>query len=280
MMTQFHSYPAPAKLNLTLKITGRRPDGYHLLETVFRFIDLADTVELAVRDDGVIELETPIPGVDPDTDLTVRAARLLQQASGVRLGASIRLTKRIPMGGGLGGGSSDAATVLLALNKLWGTGLSREALMALGLRLGADVPVFVFGQNAFATGVGEELTALELPENWYVVLRPDVHIPTAQIFSSPLLTRNSPPSIMRTLETTQQRRNDMQGVVRQIYPVVDRALTELSEYGPALMTGSGSCIFLECETQDQASKVFEQLSKKWRGFVAKGLANHPLFDKG
>jgi 4-diphosphocytidyl-2-C-methyl-D-erythritol kinase len=151
--------------------------------------------------------------------------------------------------------------------------------MALGLRLGADVPVFVYGQNAFATGVGEELTPLELPDNWYVVLRPDVHIPTAQIFSSPLLTRNSPPSIMRTLETTQQRRNDMQSVVRKDFPVVDQALTELGQYGPALMTGSGSCIFLECDTQDQASKVFEQLSTRWRGFVTKGLQHHPLFDK-
>jgi len=279
-MTQFHAYPAPAKLNLTLKITGRRPDGYHLLETVFRLIDLEDTIELAVRDDGVIELLTPIPGVDPDSDLTVRAARLLQQACGTRQGASIRLTKRIPMGGGLGGGSSDAATVLVALNRLWNAGLSRENLMALGVRLGADVPVFVYGRNAFATGIGEELTPLELPDNWYVVLRPDVHIPTAQIFSSPLLTRNSTPSIMRTLETTQQRRNDMQSVVRQNYPVVDQALNELSAYGPALMTGSGSCIFLECDTQDQANKVFEQLSTKWRGFVARGLDHHPMFDKG
>ncbi|RXZ44792.1 4-(cytidine 5'-diphospho)-2-C-methyl-D-erythritol kinase [Crenobacter cavernae] len=279
MTYDFQAFPAPAKLNLMLKVVGRRPDGYHLLETVFRFIDFADTVEIAATDDGVVELVNPTPGVPVETDLTVRAARALQEASGSAKGARIRLTKRIPMGGGLGGGSSDAATVLLALNRLWGAGFSRERLMELGLKLGADVPVFVFGRNAFATGVGEELTELDLPEAWYVVLHPGVHVPTAKIFSSPLLTRDSRPSIMRTLETTQQRRNDLQAAVLAEFKEVDSALSELAKYGPALMTGSGSCVFLECESQDQANTVFRTVSEKYDGFVAKGLASHPMFDR-
>ena len=272
----FQSFPAPAKLNLTLSITGRRPDGYHLLESVFRFIDLADTIELAVRDDGLIVHETPIPGVEPEADLTVRAARLLQAASGTALGASIRVHKRIPMGGGLGGGSSDAATVLMALNHLWRTGLSRQALQDLGLQLGADVPVFVFGQAAFATGVGEELTPCDVPDVWYVVLDPGVHVPTAKIFSHERLTRNSPLSIMRTLLTT-QRKNDMQSVVCEMFPEVAECLKKLSRYGSALMTGSGGCVFLECATQQEAETVFRAVSDECRGFVAKGLQNHPLF---
>ena len=278
MTAVFHAYPAPAKLNLMLKVVGRRADGYHLLETVFRFIDYSDTVELALRDDGVIELVNPIDGVPAERDLTVRAARLLQEHSGTPLGASIRLTKRIPMGGGLGGGSSDAATVLLALNALWQTGLSRDTLMQLGLKLGADVPVFVFGRNAFATGIGEELTELELPEKWYVVLHPGVHVPTAEIFSSELLTRDSDLSIMRILETTQQRRNDLQRVVASKYPAVSDVLNELEKYGSPLMTGSGSCVFLECDSEIEADKVYKALSHKYNGFVAKGLSSHPLFD--
>ncbi|AXK39334.1 4-(cytidine 5'-diphospho)-2-C-methyl-D-erythritol kinase [Crenobacter cavernae] len=279
MTYDFQAFPAPAKLNLMLKVVGRRPDGYHLLETVFRFIDFADTVEIAATDDGIIELVNPTPGVPAEADLTVRAALALKAASGSELGARIRLTKRIPMGGGLGGGSSDAATVLLALNRLWGAGFSRERLMELGLKLGADVPVFVFGRNAFATGVGEALTELDLPEAWYVVLHPGVHVPTAKIFSSPLLTRDSRPSIMRTLETTQQRRNDLQAAVLAEFKEVDSALSELAKYGPALMTGSGSCVFLECESQDQANTVFRTVSEKYDGFVAKGLASHPMFDR-
>lgn len=278
MTAVFHAYPAPAKLNLMLKVVGRRADGYHLLETVFRFIDYSDTVELARRDDGVIELLNPIDGVPAERDLTVRAARLLQQHSGTPLGASIRLTKRIPMGGGLGGGSSDAATVLIALNALWQTGLARETLMQLGLQLGADVPVFVFGRNAFATGIGEELTVLDLPERWYVVLHPGVHVPTAEIFSSELLTRDSDLSIMRILETTQQRRNDLQRVVTTKYPAVNEVLSELEKYGSPLMTGSGSCVFLECDSEIEADKVYKALSDKYNGFVAKGLSVHPLFD--
>jgi 4-diphosphocytidyl-2-C-methyl-D-erythritol kinase len=279
MTLHYQAFPAPAKLNLSLKVLGRRADGYHLLETVFRFIDYADTIEIAVRDDGRIVLDNPIPGVEPEQDLTVRAARLLQQESGSPLGANLRVTKRIPMGGGLGGGSSDAATVLLALNQLWNCGIRRARLMELGLSLGADVPVFVFGNNAFATGVGEELTPLEIPDAWYVVLHPKVHVPTAKIFSSPLLTRDSKPSIMRTLETTQQRRNDLQNVVCQLYPQVNEALKALNAFGNAMMTGSGSCVFLECDSQEDANKVYQAVSEKFDGFVAIGLNKHPLADK-
>lgn len=277
IISPFQSFPAPAKLNLTLAITGRRADGYHLLESVFRFIDLMDTVELAVRDDGQIVLDTPIAGVPADTDLTVRAARALQAASGSTLGASIRLHKQIPMGGGLGGGSSDAATVLLALNRLWQLNLPRQALQDIGVTLGADVPVFIFGRPAFATGIGDELTECDVPDAWYVVLHPGVSVPTAKIFSHQGLTRNSTPSIMRALQTT-QRKNDMQSVVCQMFPEVADCLAKASEYGSAMMTGSGACVFLECDTETQAGAVFQSLSHSYTGFVARGLQHHPLYD--
>lgn len=281
MNQTFHSYPAPAKLNLLLHIVGKRADGYHLLETVFRFIDFCDTVELSVRDDGQIVLLNPIDGVEPEQDLTVRAARLLQQASGATQGASIRLTKRIPMGGGLGGGSSDAATVLLALNHLWQTNLSREKLMELGLQLGADVPVFIFGKNALATGIGEKLNEINLKPAWYVVIHPGVHVPTAEIFkkfAGRVLTEEGSISIMRILETTQQRRNELQQVVSGLYPAVNEVLSELKKYGSPLMTGSGACVFLECQSKEEADKVYQAMSGKYKGFVAEGLNSHPLLD--
>ncbi|WP_171982217.1 4-(cytidine 5'-diphospho)-2-C-methyl-D-erythritol kinase [Aquaspirillum sp. LM1] len=277
IISPFQSFPAPAKLNLTLAITGRRADGYHLLESVFRFIDLMDTVELAVRDDGQMVLDTPIAGVPADTDLTVRAARALQAASGSTLGASIRLHKRIPMGGGLGGGSSDAATVLLALNRLWQLNLPRQALQDIGVTLGADVPVFIFGRPAFATGIGDELTECDVPDAWYVVLHPGVSVPTAKIFSHQGLTRNSTPSIMRALQTT-QRKNDMQSVVCQMFPEVADCLAKASEYGSAMMTGSGACVFLEYDAEAQAGAVFQSLSHSYTGFMARGLQHHPLYD--
>ncbi|WP_174874885.1 4-(cytidine 5'-diphospho)-2-C-methyl-D-erythritol kinase [Vogesella oryzae] len=281
MNLQFHRFFAPAKLNLTLLITGKRADGYHLLDSDFRFIDFGDDIDIAVRDDGRIVLETPLAGVDPEHDLTVRAARLLQQASGCRLGASLRVTKRIPMGGGLGGGSSDAATVLLALNTLWGCGLSRQTLMALGVQLGADVPVFIFGRNARARGIGEQLEAIDLPEAWYVVCKPPVSVPTGPVFqrfSQKLLTGEIRFSIMRSLFDATQKQNDLQSIVTEMYPAVNEALNRLSEYGSPLMTGSGACVFLELASEDQAKSVFQSLSKDMVGFVAKGLATHPLYD--
>lgn len=277
----FQTFPAPAKLNLLLHIVGKRADGYHLLETVFRFIDLNDTVSLALRDDGDVVLETPISGVDPEQDLTVRAARLLQQHAACGLGVSIRLEKKIPMGGGLGGGSSDAATVLLALNRMWRLNLPRAELQELGLKLGADVPVFIFGRSALATGVGEKLNEIKLKPAWYVVIHPQVHVPTSKIFqnfSQEVLTEVGVVGIMRILETTQRRRNDLQNVVSNMYPAVNEVLTELRKYGSPLMTGSGSCVFLECQSKDEADKVYQVVSIKYKGFLAKGLDVHPLID--
>jgi 4-diphosphocytidyl-2-C-methyl-D-erythritol kinase len=274
----YHSFTAPAKLNLMLKVVGKRDDGYHLLETIFRLIDLNDTIGIAVREDGEIRLHDPIPGVEPEQDLTVRAARLLKRTTQSPLGVDIHVRKRIPMGGGLGGGSSDAATVLIALNRLWNTGLSREKLMELGLTLGADVPFFVFGRNAFATGIGEQLSEMTLPERWYVVVHPGVHVPTAKVFSSPLLTRHSSPGIMPILETTQRFENELQGVVCKMFPAVSEALDELKKFGSPLMTGSGSCVFLECGSENEAKQVNRVVSKRFDSFVAKGLDCHPLID--
>ncbi|MCS3802762.1 4-diphosphocytidyl-2-C-methyl-D-erythritol kinase [Chromobacterium alkanivorans] len=277
----FQDFPAPAKLNLLLHVVGKRPDGYHLLETVFRFIDFNDTVSLALRDDGRVVLETPIAGVDPEQDLTVRAARLLQGHAACRQGVGIRLDKKIPMGGGLGGGSSDAATVLLALNRMWGLNLPRAVLQELGLKLGADVPVFIFGRSALATGVGEKLNEIKLKPAWYVVIHPQVQVPTGKVFqnfSQEVLTEVGGVGIMRILETTQQRRNDLQNVVSNMYPAVNEVLTELRKYGSPLMTGSGSCVFLECQSKDEADKVYQAVSIKYKGFLAKGLDVHPLID--
>lgn len=272
--------PAPAKLNLFLHVVGRRPDGYHLLQTLFRFISLHDTLHFNLRDDGAVHRTNSIEGVAEEQDLCVRAARLLQSESGCRLGVDITLEKRIPMGGGLGGGSSDAATTLIALNRLWALGLPRKRLMQLGLRLGADVPVFVFGENAFAEGVGEELQAYSLPEAWYVVLFPPVHVPTAQVFTHPELTRDTVSITMRALERQQkqQLRNDLQSVVCDLYPEVARYLASLGNFGRAMMTGSGACVFAEFDSRSQAEAVLQKLPDEMRGVIAQGLAKHPLHD--
>lgn len=273
---KFYGFPAPAKLNLMLKIVGRRDDGYHLLETVFRFIDYGDTIWLAPDDSGHIVLETPLPHVAPDHDLTVRAARALQQATACQAGVRIRIDKRLPMGGGLGGGSSDAATTLMALNQLWGLGLSRQALQNIAVTLGADVPVFIFGEAAFASGIGEELTTCTVPHAWYVVLHPAVEVATAKIFASEGLTRNSPKSIMRALETT-QRQNTLQNVVFEMFPEVKNCYDSISRYGNAMMTGSGACIFLECKSQKEAEQVYCSLADEYQGFIAEGLIEHPFY---
>ncbi|MDD5056385.1 MAG: 4-(cytidine 5'-diphospho)-2-C-methyl-D-erythritol kinase [Sideroxydans sp.] len=275
--------PAPAKLNLFLHVIGRRADGYHLLQTLFRFIDLNDTLHFTLRDDGEVRRLNDVKNVPPEHDLCVRAARLLQQETGCKLGVDIELEKRIPMGGGLGGGSSDAATTLLALNRLWNLGLSRERLMQLGLTLGADVPVFVFGDNAFAEGVGEQLQAFPLPDAWYVVLTPPVHVPTAQIFTHPELTRNTISMTMRALPIGQDFRsgqfgNDLQAVACKLYPEVAEHLAWLARFAPALMTGSGACVFAGFATEAEARAVLQQLPTTMRGFVARGLQQHPLKD--
>ncbi|MDP2144265.1 MAG: 4-(cytidine 5'-diphospho)-2-C-methyl-D-erythritol kinase [Gallionella sp.] len=269
--------PAPAKLNLFLHVVGRRPDGYHLLQTLFRFIDLHDTLHFELRDDGEVHRSNSVEGVPEEHDLCVRAARLLQAETGCKQGVDIAIEKRIPMGGGLGGGSSDAATTLIALNRLWSLGLSRERLMQLGLQLGADVPVFVFGENAFAEGVGEALQAYSLPEAWYVVLFPPVQVPTAQIFSHPELTRDSVSITIRAL-SNQQLRNDLQFVACKLYPEVVRHIDWLSNYGKAMMTGSGACVFAEFGSRSQAEAVLRQLPEGMRGVIAQGLKKHPLHD--
>ena len=269
--------PAPAKLNLFLHVTGRRADGYHELQTLFRFIDLADTLHFELRTDGAVHRVNDIEGVPEDRDLCVRAARLLQKETGSTLGVDITIEKRIPMGGGLGGGSSDAATVLIALNRLWSLGLTRSRLMEMGLKLGADVPVFIFGENAFAEGVGEKLQAYALPPAWYVVLFPPVHVPTAEIFAHPELTRGSVSIIMRAL-STQPLRNDLQAVVCSLYPQVADYIAELGRYGRAMMTGSGACVFAEFGSREKARAVLQQLPGAMRGVAVQGLLRHPLHD--
>jgi 4-diphosphocytidyl-2-C-methyl-D-erythritol kinase len=278
-MIQTLTCPAPAKLNLFLHVTGRRPDGYHLLQTLFRFIDLHDTLHFTLRKDGAVRRTSAVEGVAEEQDLCVRAARLLQSETGCALGVDIAIEKHIPLGGGLGGGSSDAATTLIALNRLWSLGLPRTRLMQLGLRLGADVPVFVFGENAFAEGVGEKLQACLLPEAWYVVLFPPVQVPTAQIFGHPELTRDTVSITMRALsERHGDLHNDLQSVACKLYPEVERHIAWLGNFGRATMTGSGACVFAEFADRSQAEAVLQQLPHDMRGVVARGLAQHPLHD--
>jgi len=270
------AYPAPAKLNLFLHVVGRRADGYHLLQTLFRFVDYGDTLHFAPREDGQVRLLNPLPGVPEESDLTVRAARLLQQAANCTRGADIRLEKRLPMGGGLGGGSSDAATVLLALNHLWQLGLSRERLQALGLTLGADVPVFIFGRTAFAEGVGEALQAVPAAPAWYLVLQPPVAVPTVDIFRAPELKRDTP-----AMAATDWRPglggNDLEPVACARFPEVARHLAWLRRFGRARMSGSGACVFAEFPDQAGAEAALAQLPPDMRGWVAPGLDSHPLY---
>jgi len=282
MTQRFLSCPAPAKLNLFLHVTGRRADGYHMLQTLFRFIDLHDTLNFTLREDGLVCRTNAVKGVEEASDLCIRAARLLQKEVGCKLGVDITVEKRIPMGGGLGGGSSDAATTLIALNRLWSLDLTRERLMQIGLKLGADVPVFLFGVSAFAEGIGEKLCAFPLPEAWYVVLFPPVQVSTAQIFAHPELTRDSVSITMRALFdrqlTERQYHNDLQAVVCGMYPEVAQHIAWLSDFGKAMMTGSGACVFAEFSSRLQAENVLQQLPQHMRGEVAQGLAVHPLYD--
>ena len=273
------TWPAPAKLNLFLHVTGRRADGYHSLQTVFCLIDLADTLRFTARADGKLTLRRPLAGVPPERDLCLRAAALLKRATGQREGVEIDLDKRIPVGGGLGGGSSDAATTLVVLNHLWRLGLKREELQRLALELGADVPLFVFGSNAFAEGVGEILTPLALPAAWYLVLVPPVAVPTAAVFAAPELTRDAKPiRITAFFDGLKQRalRNDLEPVVSKRYPEVAHHLAWLKQHGEARMSGSGACVFAEFSTESAARAVHAQLPQAMRGFVARGLERHPL----
>jgi len=271
-------WPAPAKLNLFLHILGRRPDGYHELQTMFQLIDLCDTLGITLREEDVIERTAGPDGVPPEADLTVRAAQALKAAAGVRQGASLRLIKRIPMGGGLGGGSSDAATTLIALNRLWGCGMSTAQLADLGLTLGADVPVFVHGVSAWAEGLGERLTPLTLPPHWFVILYPGVTVATHEVFQAPELTRNSP-ALTITAFLQSGGRNDCEAVVRARFPEVARALEWLGRWAPARLTGTGSCVFAAFDSASAAERVAARVPDEWRSFVARGLSRSPvLFD--
>ena len=286
MIRSLHGCAAPAKLNLFLHVVGRRADGYHLLQTVFQLIDRCDRLDFELRDDGAIRRVNALEGVPHDSDLVVRAARLLQQYSGVRYGADITLHKLLPMGGGLGGGSSDAASTLFALNHLWQIGLSRGELMRLGLQLGADVPFFLFGVNAFAEGVGEELHEITTPAAWFVVIEPGVSVPTARIFTSAELTRDSKP--VRILDFSGALpgfgRNDLQAVAAGLFPEVAAAIESLGQFGDARMTGSGACVFCAFPTRSRAEEVLASMRgatstampNGWQGWIAQGLDAHPL----
>lgn len=270
------TWPAPAKLNLFLHVTGHRADGYHTLQTVFQFLDYADDLTFEVTDDGRVTRAVPVAGVAEESDLSLRAARLLKESSGTTKGARVHLTKRLPIGGGLGGGSSDAATTLLALNELWDTHLPIPELAGLGLKLGADVPVFIHGHAAWAEGIGEVLTPVEPEQAWYLVLVPPVHVSTAQVFAAPELTRYSPPLTIRDFHEGRGLRNDLEAVVRSRYPEVDRAMRLLSEFGAPRMSGSGGCVFLKVADADRGREILESIPKPFTGFVARGLNRHPL----
>ncbi|MGR4048057.1 4-(cytidine 5'-diphospho)-2-C-methyl-D-erythritol kinase [Kosakonia cowanii] len=275
------TWPAPAKLNLFLYITGQRADGYHTLQTLFQFLDYGDTLTIEPRKDGKICLLTPVEGVPDEENLIVRAARLLMKraAETDRLaagcGADIAINKRLPMGGGLGGGSSNAATVLVALNHLWQCGLSVDELAQLGLTLGADVPVFVRGHAAFAEGVGELLTPVDPPEKWYLVAHPGVSIPTPLIFGDPELPRNTPVRSINTLLNCEFG-NDCEVIARKRFREVDAALSWLLEYAPSRLTGTGACVFAEFDTESSARQVLEQAPEWLNGFVARGVNLSPL----
>jgi 4-diphosphocytidyl-2-C-methyl-D-erythritol kinase len=274
-MTEAARFAAPAKLNLFLHVIGRRSDGYHLLQTAFRLIDLCDWVTIAPRDDGAIRLECDLPGVPAGQNLASRAAHALQAATGARAGATIRLEKHIPMGAGLGGGSSDAATTLIALNRIWRTGLSRDDLASLAVALGADVPFFLFGRNAFGEGIGEVLAELVLAPAWYVVLTPQVSVSTAEIFSAPELTRAAKP-IKITAFFKGFGRNDLEPVVCARYPEVAEHLAWLRSFGDARMSGSGSSLFVEFASEAEARAVVARIPETMRGFAVRGLDRHPL----
>lgn len=280
---------APAKINLFLHVVGRRPDGYHLLQTAFRFLDFGDRLRFAPRSDGNIRRVKPLDGVAAEDDLCVRAARLLQAETGCTQGADIELDKRLPMGGGLGGGSSDAATVLIALNHLWRLDLRRERLQALGLQLGADVPVFVFGRSAFAEGVGERLQPVMLPPAAYIVVAPGVSVPTPLIFAAPELTRNTEPCKIAdfaaaAVEHRLFGRNDLQPVAEKHFAAVAEAVSLVGDAAgerQVRMSGSGACVFAQCATLGDAERVRKTISvrwpENWQVFVARGIDVHPLY---
>jgi 4-diphosphocytidyl-2-C-methyl-D-erythritol kinase len=277
-MSPTSHWPAPAKLNLFLHVTGRRADGYHELQTLFQLIDLCDTITISLRGDGLIERPAGPAGVAPEADLTLRAALALKQATGTRQGADLRVHKRIPQGAGLGGGSSDAATTLLALNELWGCRLSLQDLASLALPLGADVPVFIQGSSAWAEGIGERLTPVGLPEAWYVIIYPGVGVSTREVFQSPELTRNSPLITIRAFFQSGGR-NDCEPVVRARSPEVAAAIDWLAREGSARLTGTGSCVFAARSSAADAERLAARVPDRWMSFVARGLNSSPVHEQ-
>lgn len=287
-VSKLHGCPAPAKLNLFLHVTGRRADGYHLLQSVFQLIGRGDVLDFDLRADGAIRRTNEVAGVPEDQDLIVRALRLLQaehaKRHGVMPGIDVAVDKRLPMGGGLGGGSSDAATALMVANALWRTGMSRAELMALALPLGADIPFFIFGENAFAEGVGEDLQGVATPDCWYVVIEPGVSVPTAAIFSSERLTRNTKPvriaDFSRHLSSRTDMsgfgKNDLQPVASSLFAPVAEAIAWLGQFGDARMTGSGACVFCAFSSASEADAVLQKMPPIWTVWKAPALAHHPL----
>ena len=267
--------PSPAKLNLMLHITGQRNDGYHLLQTVFQLLDKGDSLTISTNRDGVLQVNCPALPIPQEQNLAWRAVRLLQQRSGSKLGATIDIDKQLPTSGGVGGGSSNAATVLLGLNKLWQLDLPLSELAALGLQLGADVPVFVHGHSAWGEGVGEMLEPVSLPQRHYLVLAPNCSVSTAEVFSHRQLTRHTPPITIAAFFEGHGR-NDCESVVRQLHPEVDKALTWLSKFSRAQLTGTGACIFAAFESEIAAEATYRQLPQEWRGFVATGISQSPV----
>ena len=276
MAEGWSAWPAPAKLNLFLHIVGRRPDGYHELQTVFRLLDWGDEVRLRSRDDGVVARPRGHSGVPEAGDLAVRAARALQRATRTRLGAEIEVEKRVPLGGGFGGGSSDAATVLVGLNHLWSTSLNCDELAAIGAELGADVPVFVRGRSAWAEGIGERLQPIDLPPAWYLLVDSGVHVPTAELFQAPELTRDAPSATIADFASGQLRGNAFEPVLRRRAPAVAAALDRLAEFGVARLTGSGGGVFVEFDAPGPAHAAQAALPEGWRSWVVEGVNQSPL----
>ena len=267
--------PSPAKINLFLHITGRRDDGYHNLQTLFQLLDYGDQLTFTATQDSTLTLDSQLDGVPSEDNLIVRAARLLQQTTHIQSGCQIQLQKTLPMGAGLGGGSSNAATALLGLNRLWRTELSTSQLEALGRQLGADVPVFIRGRTAFAEGIGEQLTPVDLSESWYLVVTPNIEVSTAQIFSHPELTRHSAPIKIRALSEAQYR-NDCQPIVEQLYPPVKQVIGWLQRFENPLMTGTGASVFCRFDSESQAVQAQTEVPEKWNSFVAPGVNRSPL----
>ena len=286
-MQDFQPFLAPAKINLFLHITGQRPDGYHLLQTVFHLLDFYDTIYLKPTQTSVIKRVNTVEGVPEAQDLCVRAAKLLQEHTHCKLGVEILVEKNIPIGGGLGGGSSDAATVLMALNRLWALNLSRAELLSIGLKLGADVPFFIFGYNAWAEGVGEQLQKIILNDAYYIVLNPNIHVSTAQIFANKQLTKNANPKTMSDFSGSSNSvsgnlaegfTNQLENVVCNDYPAVLACIEWLKQFGDARMSGSGASVFLEVADKKIANDICSQKPKNIQGFVAKGLNQHPMVE--